>query len=67
MGGIPQGKPTHSMIRFKKEPYHKWAKIPREEEKEEHMPEPIEGEYHSPSSEDSLSPCKNKQRSDDNI
>ena len=41
MGGCPQGKPTHSTNRFKKEPYHKWASIPREED--EHTLEPPEG------------------------
>ena len=67
MGGIPQGKPTHSTKSFKREPYHKRARIPREEEKQEHTPEPLEGESHSPSSDDSLSPCRKKPRSDDNI
>ena len=33
-GGIPQGKPTHSTNKSKREPYHKRASIPREEEKE---------------------------------
>ena len=58
MGGSPQGKPTHSTNRFKREPYHKWASIPREEGKHEHTLEPPEGYYHSPSSDDSLSPCR---------
>ena len=40
MGGRPQGKPTHSTIRFKKGFYHKRANNPRKEEKEEHTPEP---------------------------
>ena len=65
--GSPQGKPTNSTNRFKKEPYHKWASSQREERKEEHFHEPPKGEYHSPSSEDSLSPCRKKQRSDDNL
>ena len=38
MGGIPQGKPTHSTKMFKREPYHKWANIPREQKKEEQGP-----------------------------
>ena len=59
-GGSPQGKPTHSTNRFKKEPYHKWVSIPREEGKEEHNLEPPVVEYHNPSSDDSLSPCKKK-------
>ena len=33
MGGILQGKPTHSTNTSKREPYHKWAIIPRKEEK----------------------------------
>ena len=66
MGGIPHGKPTHSTNRFKKEFYHKWASSPREEGKE-HTPEPPEGDYHNPSSNDSLSPCKKEERNDDNL
>ena len=65
--GVPQGKPTHPTDRLKKEPYHKRASSPRDEVKEEHTPKPPEEEYHSPSSEDSLSPCKKKQRSDDKL
>ena len=42
MGGIPQGKTTHSTNRFKKEPYHKRASNPREEGKEKHTPKPPE-------------------------
>ena len=34
MGGSPQGKPTHSTNRSKRELYHEWASSPREEEKE---------------------------------
>ena len=68
MVGSPQGKLTHSTNRFKKEPYHKQASIPIEEGKEEHTPEPdLEGDYHNPSSDESLSPCRKKQRSDDNL
>ena len=67
MGGSPQGKPTHSTNRFKREPYHKWASIPREEGKKEHTHETPEREYHSPSNEDSISPCRKKQISDDNL
>ena len=66
-GGIPQGKPTHSKNRFKKDPYPKWANSPREEGKEGHTHEPPDGEYHSPSTEDSLFPCRKKQISDDNL
>ena len=50
MGGSLQGKSTHSTNRFKKEFYHKWASIPREEGKEEHTPEPRERDCHIPSS-----------------
>ena len=31
MGGILQGNPTQSTNRSKREPYHKWTSIPREE------------------------------------
>ena len=34
MEGIPQGKPTHSTKRFKKEFYYKWESNLREEGKE---------------------------------
>ena len=66
-GGNPQGKPTHSTNRFKKEPYHKWASNPREEGKEKHTPKPPEGDYHSPSNDESLSRCREKPRNDDNL
>ena len=67
MGGSPQGKPTHSTNRFKKEPYHKQASSPREEGKEEHTPEPPEGYYHDPSSDEFPSSCRNKEINDDNL
>ena len=67
MGGIPQGKSTHSANSSKRKPYHKWASIPREGEKEEHTPEAPKGYHHSPSSDDSLSPQRKKQRSNDRL
>ena len=66
-GGSLQGKPTQSKKGSKREPYHKWASSPREEEKEEHTPEALKGDHHSPSSDDSLSPRRNKQRSNDSL
>ena len=60
MGGSPQGKPTHSTNRCKREPYLKQANIPREEAKEEHTHEPSEGDYHNPSIDDSISSCRKK-------
>ena len=66
-GGSLQGKTTHSTNRFKKEPYHKQARNPREKVKQEHTPEPPEGDYHSPSSDNSISPWRKKQRNDDNL
>ena len=53
---IPHGKPTHSTNSSKREPCHKWASSPKEGEKEEHTPEALKGDHHSPSSDDSLSP-----------
>ena len=67
MGGSLHGKPTHSTNKFKKEFYHKWANKPKEEEKEEHTPKPPERDYHRISSDNSLSPCRNKKRNDDNL
>ena len=67
MGGIPQGKPTQSTNSSKREPYHKRANGPREGEKEEQTPEAPKGDHHSPSSDDSLSPRRKKQRSDDRL
>ena len=66
-GGSPQGKPTPSTNSSKREPYPKWAIIPRGEEKEEYTLEAAKGDHHSPSSGDSLSPRREKQRSYDSI
>ena len=63
----PQGKPNHSTNRFKKEFCHKEGCSSGEEGKEEHTPEPTEGYYHTPSSDYSLSPCRKKQRNQDNL
>ena len=60
MGGSLQGKPTHSTNSSKREPYHKQASNPREEEKEECTPEAWKGDHHSPSTDDSLSPQRKK-------
>ena len=67
MGGILQGNPTQSINSSKREPYPKWASNPRGEEKEEHTPEAPKGDHHSPSSDDSLSPQRNKQISDHSL
>ena len=66
MGGIPQGKPTHSTNRSKREPYHERANIPREAVKGS-TPEATKGYHHSPTSGDSLSPQRKRKRSDDNL
>ena len=47
--------------------YDKWTSNPKEEEREEHTLEPLERDYHSISSDNSVSPCKKKQRNDDNL
>ena len=67
MGGIPQGNPTQSTKRSKREPYHKRASNPRQEEKEKNSPKAPKGYHHIPSSDGSLSPHRKKQRSDDNL
>ena len=67
MGGSPQGQPTHSTNKFKKEFYHKRANNPKEEGKQEHTLESQEIYYHNLSSDNSLSPCKKKQRNDGNL
>ena len=67
MGGILQGKPTQSTNSSKREPYHKWASNPREGEKEEHTSEAPKGDHQSPSSDDSLSSKRNKQRSNESL
>ena len=67
MGGILHGQPTHSTDKFKKEFYHKHASSTKEEGKEEHTPEPPERDYRSLSSDNSLSPCRNKLRNDNNL
>ena len=60
MRGIPQGKPTQSTNSSKREPYHKQASDPREEEKGECTPEAWKGDHHSPSTDDSPSPQRKK-------
>ena len=58
MRGIPHGKPTHSTNKTKENGHHKWGKNPREWGKKEHTLELPEREYHSISSDNSLSPCR---------
>ena len=60
MGVSLQGKPTQSTNSSKREPYHKQARNPREEEKEECTPEAWKWYHHSPSTDDSPSPQINK-------
>ena len=67
MGGILQGKPTESTNSSKRELYHKWAISPREEKKEERTPKSPKGYHHNPSSDDSLSPRRKKQKRNDSI
>ena len=66
VGGIPQGKPTQSTNRSKRELYHEWASNPREAERK-CIPEATKGDHHSPASDDSLYPWRKRQRSDDNL
>ena len=40
---------------------------PERRRKNRTYPEPPEGDYHIPSNEDSLSPCRKKKRNDDNL
>ena len=63
-GWSPQGKPTQSINRSKREPYHEWASIPREAKKEGTL-EATKGDHHIPVSDDSLYLQKKMQRSDD--
>ena len=65
--GSSQGKPTHSTNSSKREPYPKWAIIPIEGEKEEQTPESPKEDHNSPSSDDSLSPQRKKQISNDSL
>ena len=65
--GILQGKPNRSTNRSKREPYHKRASSPREGEKEAHTPKAPKADHHNPSSDDSLSPQRKKQRSNDSL
>ena len=68
MGGNPHWQPTHSTNKSKEE-YCPKRRInsPKEEEKEEHTPKFSEKEYHSCSSEGSLSPCIKRHKNDDNL
>ena len=65
-GGSPQGKPTQSTNRSTKELYHEQASSPREVEKE-CTPEATKGDHQTPTSDDSISPRRNRKRSDDRI
>ena len=65
-GWSPQGKPTQSINRSKREPYHEQDGSPREAEKEG-TPEATKGDHHNPASDESLSPQRNTQRSDDSL
>ena len=65
-GGILQGKPTLSTNRSKRELYHERASSLREVEKEG-TPKATKGDHHSPTSDDSFSPQRKKQRSDDSL
>ena len=67
MGGSPRGIPTQSTYSSRREPYHKWASIPREGEKEERTPKAPKGDHHSPFSDDSLSSRRKKQISNEII
>ena len=66
MGGSSQIKPTQSTNRSKREPYHERASSPREEEKGG-TPEETKGDNDSAASDDSLSPWRKRQRSDDSL
>ena len=66
MGGSLEGKPTQSINRSKREPYHERASSPREAKKEG-TTEATKGDHHSPSSDDSLPPQRKRQRSDDSL
>ena len=63
----PHGQPTHSNNKSKKHFYRKQAINPNKEGIEEHTHQPPERDYHSLSSDNSLSPCRKKQRNDDNL
>ena len=65
-GWSPQGKPTQSINRSKREPYHEQDGSPREAEKEG-TPEATKGDHHSPASDDSLDRRRKRQRNDDSL
>ena len=67
MGGIPHGKPTHSTSKTKGNNHHKQASNPREGGKEEQTLELPERDYHSLSSDNSLSPYIKRNKNDDNL
>ena len=64
--GSPQGKPTQSNNRTKREPYHEQASIPRKALKEG-TPKGTKGDHQFLSSDDPLSPRRKRQRSDDSL
>ena len=65
-GGSPQGKPTLSTNGYKREPYHEQSSSPTEVKKEGN-PKETKGDHHSPTSDDSLSRQRKRQRNNDNI
>ena len=62
IGVNPHGQPTHSTNNCK-EGYHlKRTSNPGEEGREEHTPKVLERDYHSLSNDNSISPCKKRQK-----
>ena len=63
----PHGQPTH-LTNKSKEGYHKKrTSSSKEEGREEHTTEVPERDYHSLSSDNSLSPCRKRHKNDDNL
>ena len=68
MTGVnPHGHPTHSTNKSKGNYHRKQTSNPKEEGKEDHTPELPERYYHSLSSDNSHSPCRKRQKNDDNL
>ena len=68
MAGVkPHGNPTHSTNKSKEGYHKKRTSSSKEEGREEHTAELLERDYHSLSSNNSLSPCRKRQKNDDNL
>ena len=66
-GENPHGQNTHSTNKYTEGYQQKRTNGPREEGREKHTTQILERDYHSISSDNSLSPYRKRQKNDDNL